>query len=55
MMIFWFLELILSAAGSGPAFGMRIRIHETNLMRIHADPEHWNELNISRNGDYSQK
>ncbi len=29
----------LSAAGSGSAFEMRIRIQETNLMRIHADPD----------------
>ncbi len=29
---FW--EQILSAAGSGSAFGMRIRIQETNRMRI---------------------
>jgi hypothetical protein len=35
-MIFWLLELISSVAGagSGTAFGMRIRIQETNLMRI---------------------
>jgi hypothetical protein len=39
MKFFWLLELILSAAGSESAFGMRIRIQETNLMRIHADPD----------------
>ncbi len=32
-------EANLSAAGSGSAFGMRIRIQEANLMRIHADPD----------------
>ncbi len=31
MNFFWLLELSLSAAGSGSAFGMR----------IHADPKHW--------------
>ncbi len=47
MNFFWLLELILSAAGSGSAFGMRIRIQVTNLMRIHVDPDtepdpkHW--------------
>jgi hypothetical protein len=25
--------------GSGSAFGMRIRIHATNRMRIHVDPD----------------
>ncbi len=32
MILFWLLKLILPAAGSGSAFGMRIR--ETNRMRI---------------------
>ncbi len=42
------MELILSAAGSGSTFGMRIRIQETNLMRIHADPDpkHWQRLSL---------
>jgi hypothetical protein len=42
MNFFGLLELISSVAGSGSAFGMRIRIQETNRMWVHADldPKH---------------